>query len=323
MVLLRCVNALLLFMLLLPSAFVRAAPKSDFSEKAFVAVEKVMLLTEPTQFGESIAELKGGLELKVLQYNSTNTWVLVKTPSGREGWIRLRETSLGGRREKPLFSKKSSSRNPASLGGVEVESGAEGGGAAFHGSEYLHLLKMQLAYQNQLSRSQSSGIGFSLGYEVVLSTRFSLGPAFSFQYFGENAVSAATGLDVNRKTYKMQPNLAFTLRPLGFESPFVFASHLGLDIDRTTIKTRDLITRELIEEIDGLAVSGSGTNFSLITTLAPGMSFKIESNIRFEVFLLYSLLVDFLSKEEQDFLDESQSRFSHTLGLGLSYVQLF
>lgn len=101
------------------SAF--AAPEVELAQSS-VIVQKTRLWSEPTRYGEPTAALEPGLKVKVLDYSTGQDWIQVRTPAGREGWIKVRATTLGGRRtDDPLISSQQTAeadkpRDPASNG---------------------------------------------------------------------------------------------------------------------------------------------------------------------------------------------------------------
>ena len=106
----------------LSSRVSRAAPIEDVGEATEV-VKATRLWTEPTRFGEAIAVLDPGLKVRVLSYVMTRGWIKVETPSGREGWIPMRNTALAGRRSTSLIPSQIAQaevgrRRPASTEGA-------------------------------------------------------------------------------------------------------------------------------------------------------------------------------------------------------------
>jgi hypothetical protein len=102
----------------------RAAPVEKLASQAYV-VKESQLRTEPYDWAEAIAVLEAGLRVSVVLHSTNKKWVRVQSPSGREGWLPVANTTLGGRRSDVLVSNRGrggdSARRPASA--------AEGTGA--------------------------------------------------------------------------------------------------------------------------------------------------------------------------------------------------
>lgn len=97
-----------------------AAPMTSIDQETFVA-EDTLLRVEPQADAEPMAKLRPGVKLELLSYGTSRKWIRVRTESGREGWVRVEDTSLVSRRAKPLYSKD---RNSGDRSMASIDSGA-------------------------------------------------------------------------------------------------------------------------------------------------------------------------------------------------------
>lgn len=291
--------------LFLPAAL--KANANNFTGKVFVT-QPTKLWTEPTKFGEPIAELELGLELNLVSYSTTGAWARAMTPSGREGWILIRHTSLSGIRSEPVGRRAvgSDSRLPASEGAPQL----------LVTQRAPWNFALDLGYANQVNRSAASGILTSIGIDYFMNPKWAWGFGFGYGFFGDSAEALDLNARTQRRTHRLLPHARarFQLHP-----EWEIAAGLGWDFDRTEFSTRDLTTGALIETNGaGQAVSGAewGQAFTLrlnpkfLLPMGPGawVGFQLLSDFTFQ-----------FGSGEGNFGGEATNKFVSTLGFGFSF----
>jgi hypothetical protein len=299
-------SALLGLFALLASSVIQAAPKKEFADSTHVT-SPTRLWTEPTKFGEPIAELEVGLKLEVLQFSTTDSWIRVETPTGRQGWVPTRMTALSGRRDRPLLSSGGSAtgggRSPSSIAGAS--SSAQAGGHSDFG------LALALGYENQLNRSAASGLGTGVSFVFASSDSFAWGLGFSYSYFFDKASDTTISREVTRKSSKFVPEFVGEYR----SGDFLLGLGLGFEVDKTSLETIDTSSgRVLSTDESGNLLTGSDTSNGLLISLKPMFKLPIDG-LSLRVGLGYKIGID-LSDGSGPFAAEAGSKLTHTLALG-------
>jgi hypothetical protein len=288
-----------------------AAGLVDFNSKTHVTT-KSRIWTEPSRFGEAIAALEPGLELEVIEANTSQSWVKVRTPSGREGWMPARHTALWGRRAEPLVpGEEGSSRRPASMGSAQPVAAAP---------KETAQLAFGLLYANQINRSATHGFGAEAGVEFDVESQFSVGFGLDYGFFGESARSSDGQIDTRRVTQRFVPQARATWNA----DAFALIVGLGWELERTSFETTDLTTGDklLTDPDTGLKVSGSEWTHGLAFKLQPSFSISSDERSKFYVFASYALNVQ-LQGSEGEFLGTPTSALTHMVGLGLGFRSRF
>jgi hypothetical protein len=306
---------------LVSSPSIWASSRHEFSQSTYV-VKPTRLWTEPSKFGEPIAALDPGLEVKILSFTTTDSWVLVRTPAGREGWVPVRFTALSGRRDKPVLSNgnnppgerdeasnaRRGERSPASIAGAPSSQAVAGHG---FGNSSDWIFSGELSYQNLLSRDQLSGLGLGAGVETRFGSHWDLGFALDFAFYAQN-LSSVDG-SVHTSVKRLFPYaLAKYVR-----SSWELLVGVGADIDSTSFTTRDIYGNVIYDSGVG-AVTGSETNFALGVKLRPTYKFPMGPDSALGLFLYYYASID-VSGGSGRFAGPSVGAVTHTLGAGLSY----
>lgn len=301
------------FLSLIMAHSVWAAPRVEFAENT-QTIKPTKLWTEPTRYGEPIAELGRGIDLKVLSFNASKSWVRVRSPEGREGWLLLRHTSLSGRRDESLFAGRGGAggpRDPASASGDQPA----------QETQVLSTtgVALGLGYLNQVNRGATSGLGFGAGFEWALRPGIALGLGAVGAFFSEVEVDQSVATEVSRQSFKIGPAVS-ALFAFG---DFYFSSLAGVEWDRTTVETVDTSTGQIIDVgTGGGRVSGTDTTMGLMLAFEPGFLLAFEDTANtLRLGLKYQLSIDLSSQSASGFeVDESGSRVSHAVGLGLNFV---
>ena len=299
-----------------------SAPVREFADTTYVT-KATRLWTEPTKYGEAIASLDPGLELSVVTYSTTNSWMRVITPGGREGWVPVRHTAMEGRRDKPLakgqpgetsvVDENGNMRNPASL---PIESIATAASAELAKTPWV--ADVGVGYVNQINRSQASGFGANLEVLKNLSPTSSAGLAFDYNYFSESAADLVANANTDRKTHRIVPGFAYQYH----RGDLSLAFGVGVDIDHTSFDSRDLTTGEpIVGTALGLA-TGSQTSYALALKINPRYRISLSASASFALEMIYDIDIDF-SNGSGPFAGIPQSRATHILGAGLSFSQGF
>ncbi len=249
-------------------------------------IRKTKIWTEPTKFGEPIAEIEAGVALELLSYSTTGTWARVSTPQGREGYVLVRHTNLSGRRgEGPLNAndealKSAQNEFPNSR---SIASTAERELSDFD-------IGLDLGYSNQLNRSQASGFQSGLSFDYALNNQWTLGLGLDYNYFRDSARDDSISAQTSRTTNRFFPHARLRM----VESYFDFILGIGFDIDKTTFSTLDTVTGEpIITNSQGLYVSGTENNTSLGVKIQPKYWFPIGSQSYFGLYANLGLTIQF------------------------------
>ncbi|MEO6460304.1 MAG: SH3 domain-containing protein [Bdellovibrionota bacterium] len=289
----------------------RPAPEASF---AFVATD-TKLWSEAGRFGEAIALLKTGVELKIIEYSSSQDWMRVQTASGRSGWIPVRFTTQGGRRTFPLNSQIAregegeegggGSRNPASVdlkaAGADVDPTKSWEGL------------LGLEYMNQATREKTSGFGFDLSALHRLTNNWSAGGALEWDRFSKSA--SAGNYKTSRSSSRYFPHLLFRYRWADFRADI----GMGYALDHSSITTRDLSGNLVSYASDGTRVSGSGHESSLGFRITPRYILPLSRLLKIGFYVSYLMDVA-LQNGEGDFAGASDaitSPYSY-FGAGMS-----
>jgi len=292
------------------TSLTRAARPSPEASFAFVAKD-AKLWSEPTRFGEAMALLRTGVELQVLEYSSARDWMLVKTTSGRTGWIPVRFTTQSGRRTFPLDAKlgdephDKSTRNPASVA-------LSAPGSNIDSSKSWEAL-LGLEYMNQITREKTSGFGLDISALHRLTNNWSVGGAFSWDRFSKSA--SAGGYSTSRSSHRIFPHALFRFRWADFRADL----GMGYALDYSSRTTKDSDGQIVSLNDDGLRVSGSGTESSLGFRITPRYILPLSRLVKVGFYVSYLMDVP-LSSAEGDFAGEAEAispPYSY-LGAGMS-----
>lgn len=281
-----------------------AAPHADFTDNAKIT-KPTQIWTEPTQFGTPIARLDPGLSFEVLTYSTTKSWVKIKTPEGREGWVPVRFTSYvtgdtteevaeapapvdasvaqnlpveaeGGSRG--LASVEEADRSPASKPAKRTPSAAGGRGN--------FLLGVHTEYVNQLSRAKASGFGIGVSGMAHVSERWAFGGGVDYQVFFESATALAPYYyTVDRVSHSIFPHLSAAFLYRGFS----LEAGLGVDFDITQITSKNT---SVYPNVIDPANTGRDTSWLVGLTLMPAYRFQLSGSASLGVHLLYQLLIN-------------------------------
>lgn len=308
--------------LLFVSSVADAARPRPVGSELFVA-QDAKVWSEPSRFGVPLALLKTGLKLRVLEYSSSQKWVKVETPSGREGWILLRLTTQSQRRTLPANTQwgevsqgtTAVDRNPAGLDVEEADRKPASTVTADAGSgDSSSTLELTLApeYMNQLTRENANGFGFHLQGLWRLSANGALGPAISWHRFSTSVTDNT--YTVARSSHRLSAELLYRWR----YSDFRFDVGLGYALDRSTISTTENSSGAEVPNTSTVTYNGSGSESSVSMRLNPRYIFPVSRGIKLGVHFAY--LLDWgLGSGEGNFVEEGAvSPPYHYIGGGLS-----
>jgi hypothetical protein len=237
-----------------------AAPLVSVGGQTFVS-KTTRLWTEPNRFGEATAELKVGLPLEVLDYDASRSWVLIRTPSGREGWLPLRFTSQDSRRTQPMISHapSDSDRKPAAAFEEAVAKDETAASPAPAGRPW----EFALGYSNQVNHESAHGLSLDAGLLFSKESTTGFGAALGWKFHGKTTRGTCFTTDqcsVSRHSQRFYPH-AYYRHSTG---AFSMSAGLGLAIDRTSLTTKSLTTGQTYQvDDDGFRLTGSGTEFRL------------------------------------------------------------
>jgi hypothetical protein len=295
-----------------------AAPRVPEASQTYVSTV-TKLWTEPTKFGEGIALLQPGVALEILRYNTTQAWMKVRTPSGREGWVPARFTSQSSRRTQPVVSgagdlpvEGEKARGPASVGERDLASVPDAADFAEDPVEF----HVGLEYMNELSRENAHGFGAQVGGAYRTGNNWAFGAGLDWDLF--SASSQDADFKVSRKTNRFYPHGLARLRYADLRLDL----GLGIVLDRTAFKSIDRATGDVIEETnEGDLVSGSQLDTALGLKISPKYYFPISEGLRLGIYATYGMDI-FFTSGEGDFAateGETASRVQHLIGGGLSF----
>ncbi len=252
-------------------------------------VRKTKIWTEPTKFGEPIAELEPGVELELISYSTSGAWARVSTPKGREGYVLVRHTNLSGRRgDGPLNPGDQDAINSARLDDPmsknrEIASVQDRTLSFFDTG-------LNLGYGNQINRSFASGFTTGIYLDFRVATQWTLGLAYDYGYFSDSAADLLANAQTQRKSHRHFPHA----RVRYAESAFDFVLGIGLDIDSTNFNTQNLTTGQVITQNDaGQLVTGSERNSTLGLKIEPKYWFPIGSQSYMGLYSALQLTVNF------------------------------
>lgn len=283
---------------------------SNFVGDVFVTAQ-TKLWTEPTKFGEPIADLDPGLKLDLVSYSTSGSWARVTTPSGREGWILVRHTSLSGLRSNPTRvagGGAGEGRNPASIEGVAVVVSP-------------WKLVFDLGYANQLNRSAASGILTTVGLNYVIGPRLYLDMGLGYGFFADSEDAVDINARTQRSTHRFFP---FFGADLYLNENVSLGTSLGFDLDRTEYETRDLTTTELIlTDGSGLRVTGGEWNYALSFRLQPKFLLPLGEDSKMGFFLGYDFTLQFGAGDGDFAGSPPANQIVSTLGAGIAFQKDF
>lgn len=308
--------------LLFVSNAVHSARPQPVGSELYVA-QDAKVWSEPSRFGVPLALLKTGLKLRVLEYSSSQKWVKVETPGGREGWMLLRLTTQSQRRTLPANTEwgevsqgtSSVSRNPAGLAVEGAERKPDSTVTADAGSgDSSSTIELTLApeYMNQLTRENANGFGFHLQGLWRLSANGAIGPALSWHRFSTSVSDES--FTVARSSHRLSAELLYRWR----YSDFRFDLGLGYALDRSSISTTNNSSGAEVPNTSTITYNGSGSESSVSMRLNPRYIFPISRGIKLGVHFAY--LIDWgLGSGEGNFVSEGAvSPPYHYMGGGLS-----
>lgn len=311
-----------IFVLAFSFAEVQAARPRPVGSELYVA-QDAKVWTEPSRFGVPLALLKTGLKLRVLEYSSSQKWVKVETPSGREGWILLRLTTQDQRRTLPANTQwgdvasgeSAANRNPAGLDVEEADRKPASTVTADAGSgDSSSSLELTLApeYMNQLTRENANGFGFHVQGLWRLSANGAIGPALSWHRFSTSVTDNT--YTVARSSHRLSAELLYRWR----YSDFRFDVGLGYALDRSTISTTENGSGAEVPNTTSITYNGSGSESSIAMRFNPRYIFPISRGVKLGVHFAY--LIDWgLGSGEGNFVStDSVSPPYHYVGGGLS-----
>jgi|GEM_PF-1199833 len=303
-----------------------AAPRADLADSAWVT-EPTQIWTEPGKFGTPIARLEPGLKLDVLTYSSSKSWVKLKTPEGREGWVPTRFTTFAEPIGNVAGAVEQASESVGEAGAAtEGAEGQEGeGGDRFPasaggvrrvrrhpaaGSKSGFLLGFRLEYVNQLNRAKASGFGIGTTGMARIHENWAIGGGFDYKLFFESATSTQS-FSVDRITSSLFPHAAAAFLMGGFSMEL----GVGVEIDITKITTKNNAT--FPPTVD-YANSGTDTSLLLGVRLTPGYRFALGGTASLGVHALYEMLFN-LSRGYGKFPSVNPSKnFQNVIGGGLT-----
>lgn len=205
-----------------------AAPLKDFSSETSTTW-RTRLWTEPTRYGEPIAVLEKGVELDVLSYSSSRSWVKVRTPGGRDGWVPLRYTALSSKRR--LLSEESEADDQDSGNDRKIASTENANEPAaddrFNAAGIYAELRGEYANQVSPDSSHGYGAGATIGYGW--NSKFSAGLAVSWNHFSKTVTGLSNVTTSNTNRIFVGPNFRYQHRL------FAVDATLGLDMNSSTI----------------------------------------------------------------------------------------
>jgi hypothetical protein len=301
----------------------QASPLASVGAKTFIS-KNGKLWTEPNRFGEAVAELKEGLPVEVLDYDASRSWVLVKTPSGREGWVPLRFTSQDSRRTQPMISHKSTdaSRSPAGFEETVAADEAEKVGVVNAGPAGGWPMDFVLGYSNQLNHENANGfsLGASLNFEIDSNIFWGVGLNWKTHFKSSEGVCFTTDqCRISRTSHRIYPHGLVEYRKDGV----IFAVSLGLVIDHTGITTKNLTSGQ-IETTDGSGhqLTGSGNEVRLGFGVRGGYSFSLSPTMAIGPYVDYDLDLAF-SDGTGEFAGNPAGKVFHLLGGGVIFQKAF
>ncbi len=292
--------------------------------KTYVA-KNSKIWTEPNRFGEAIAELKAGLPVEVLDYDASRIWVLVRTPSGREGWMPLRFTSQDSRRTQPMISHKveKSDRAPASSfeETVEAEEKAEKVGESSTASRGP-AMDFSLGYSNQLSVENAHGLGLGVSISFEIDSDFYWGAGLNWKLHSKSVTGTCftdNECQVSRQSQRIYPSVHVQMR----KSAFALSANLGLAWDHTGITTKNLTTG-VIEQTDdsGNKLTGSGNEFRLGFGVRAAYTFRVGASMALGPYVDYDLDLA-LSDGSGEFAGTASGKVFHYFGGGVLLQTVF
>ncbi len=299
-----------------------SAPPVSVGERTFIA-KATKLWTEPNRFGEPTAQLKTGLPVEVLDYDASRSWIMVRTPSGREGWLPLRFTSQDSRRTQPVISHKApaedASRSPAGFeetlakeSAAPVDAAASSG-RAFEGS---------LGYGNQLNHESAHGFGMGVAVTFPLAKSFLWGAGIDWRMHFKSSTAddcfSNETCTVSRRSHRIFPHAFVRLQ----KDAFGFGVGLGFAIDRSSITTKDANGNTIEESDNGSPLSGSSTEFRMGIRLGARYDFDLSPGLVLGPYLDYDLDIA-LSNGEGELIGEPVGRVFHSLGGGVFIRKTF
>lgn len=207
------------------AGFAQGAPLKDFSAETSVQ-SRTRLWTEPTRYGEAMAILEKGIELQVLSYSTSKSWVKVRTPGGRDGWVPVRYTALSSKK-RLLDSEEVAGE------GDEEESPARGSRKLASAEESHPKLGLygegRGEYANQVSigGAQGYGLGVALGY--ALTPNWAVGLSAGWNAFSDTALGLAAAYERKANHFLIGPLVRYQ------RTVFSIDAVVGYDIMNTTL----------------------------------------------------------------------------------------
>jgi uncharacterized protein YgiM (DUF1202 family) len=307
------------------SVMAHAAPLVSIGQKTYIS-KNAKLWTEPNRFGEATAQLKAGLPVDVLDYDASRSWVLVRTPSGREGWVPLRFTSQDTRRTQPMISHKAeidSGRSPA--GTFEEAVVADAAGEKVETVEEPKSGKpfdFSLGYSNQLSVEKAHGFALGVAFNFEVDADFFWGVGVGYKRHAKSSTGVCFTTDqckVSRASQRFYPHVQAQFR----KEKFVVGVNVGLAMDHTSLKTLNLTSGQ-VEQTDGSGnrITGSGNEFRLGLGLRVGYSFPVVPGMAIGPYFDYDLDVAF-SDGSGDFAGVPSGKVFSTIGGGVLFQKVF
>jgi hypothetical protein len=306
------------------SLVARAAPRQEITDNAFVT-QPTQIWTEPGQFGTPIAKLEPGLKFETLTYSTSESWVKIRTPGGREGWVPVRFTSFADRRAVPPMDGAPQEQLETAMSDAESNEEIEGQGgdrspastkrvkrmpSASKNKSDGFLLGLRLEYANQLSREKSSGAGIGVTGMARLSPHFALGGGLDYQIFFESAQSNLS-FSVDRVSHSFFPHVALAFLHSGFMAEL----GIGVDVDTTKITTKNLAT---VPPTVDPANSGTDSSALFAVALRPSYHFDLGGTADLGVHLLYKMLINMGSSYGPFASVNPASKVQHVIGIGAS-----
>jgi hypothetical protein len=315
---------LCLWILLAAPLAALAAPRAPEASRTYVATT-TKLWTEPTKFGEGIALLQPGVELEVLRYSSSEAWMKVRTPSGREGWVPARFTSQSSRRTKPVVAGdqalpdegEGAPRGPASeeaAAEAATETASVPDAADF--TEEPTEFHVGLEYLNELSRENAHGFGLQVGGAYRTGNNWAFGAGLDWDTFG--ASSQDSEFKVTRRTNRYFPHALARLRYASLRLDL----GLGISLDHTSFKATDRASGDTIEETaDGDKVTGSQLDTFLGVKISPKFYFPISEGLRLGIYASYEMDIGLTSGDGEFATTEEDKvgRVQHLVGGGVAF----
>lgn len=256
--------------LLFASASAQAAPAKDFSAQAEVT-QATKLWTEPTKFGEAMARLQPGLELKVLNYSTTGSWAKIRTPGGREGWVPVRHTSLSSNKDYIAKFRRGERRPANTVVNTNLNKTLF---AAFYGQ-----------YSNQFSLGKAHGFGLGITGGYFLNDWFAAGLWLGMDRFTDTAKDSI--YKVSRSAYRYFVGPAVQAR----WGHFAVDAALGLDMVKSNFTIKERYSGSTVRN----RCAGGETNMTVGLNLRPSYLMPLGARTSLQIFTAYG--VGFHSKD--------------------------